>query len=88
MRNKRDIKLIKLGKVTTDKMFNDGSIEDDGFLHLPASINALTLCGIGEEEFADSEEVNGKLNCPRCLEIVNIVKKYLNKQYYAKSKNN
>jgi len=68
------MKLVKLNKETNG---GDSNIEDDGFLHLPASINALTLCGIGEEDFENAEEVDGKLDCPRCLEIVSIVKKYL-----------
>jgi len=73
------MKLVRLNENTTSKMFDNSTIEDDGFLHLPASVNALTLCGIGEEEFDNTEDVDGKLTCPRCLEIVKIVKQYLKK---------
>jgi hypothetical protein len=70
------MKLVKLNKETNG---GDNNIEDDGFLHLPASINALTLCGIGEEDFDNYEEIEGKLDCPRCLEIVSVVRGYLRK---------
>lgn len=68
------MKLIKLGKVTSPE---DDNIPEDIFLHLTGSVNYATLCGIGEEDFREETFVEGKLTCPDCLKIVDIVKTYL-----------
>lgn len=47
-----------------------------GGRHIPAEVNYLTLCGIGEEG-VKSKIVKKKINCQHCMDIVNIVRRYL-----------
>ena len=46
-------------------------------VHLVAPTNYATLCGIGEEGYEEIAS-SKKVNCPHCLDIIAIVKEYLN----------
>jgi len=72
-------KVIKLKHPTGCTATLEEAEQFCNFTHLVSFTNYATLCGIGEEEIEDIEEINGKLTCPDCLKIVEIVKSYLKK---------
>ena len=69
-------KVLKLKNPTGCTMDSEEGARTCSFTHLASSTNYATLCGIGEEEIEEIEEINGKLTCPDCLDIVKIVKDY------------